>query len=136
MSSRFSGMIRGPSSLGLPMPSKMRPSISKETPSSKVRPRKRTLLPWRFIPAEPSKSWIKALVPSASRTRPRRRSPVERRISTSSSNLTFSTPSTSIKGPATSRMVIYSLSTLFTPYALDESVDFGGYIFFDGGEPI
>ena len=41
---RFSGMICGPSSLGLPSPSKTRPIISGDTPSVKPVPKKRALL--------------------------------------------------------------------------------------------
>ena len=46
-----SGRISGPSSIGRPRPSNTRPSISPDTPSSMLRPRNRTLLLLRLIPA-------------------------------------------------------------------------------------
>ena len=46
-----SGRISGPSSIGRPSPSKTRPSISPDTPSSMLRPRKRTLLLLKLMPA-------------------------------------------------------------------------------------
>ena len=108
MSRLSSGRISGPSSIVRPRPSKTRPSISSDTPSSMERPRKRTLLFERLIPVEASKSCTRASEPLISRTLQRRRSPFASSISPSSSYLTFSTLLTSIRGPATSCIVRYS----------------------------
>ena len=106
---RASGRISGPSSIGLPRPSNTRPSISSDTPSSMLRPRKRTLLLERLIPAELSKSCTSTSLPLTSSTLQRLVSPSASSISPSSSYVTPSTPRTSISGPATSCMVLYSL---------------------------
>ena len=44
MLSHFSGMMAGPSSMGRPKPSKTRPSMSCDTPSSMPLPRNLTLI--------------------------------------------------------------------------------------------
>ena len=109
MSRRSSGRISGPPSIGRPRPSNTRESISSDTPSSILLPRKRTLLLSRLIPVEASNSCTRALPSSISRTLQRRFSPFASSISPSSSYATSLTPRTSIRGPATSCMVLYSL---------------------------
>ena len=94
--------------MGRPSPSKTRPSISSDTPSSILRPRKRTLLLDKLIPVELSKSCTSTSLPSTSSTLQRLVSPSASSISPSSSYVTPSTPRTSISGPATSCMVLYS----------------------------
>ena len=110
---RSSGRISGPPSIGLPSPSKTRESISSETPNSMLLPRKRTLEDSRLIPVEDSNNCTSAFPSSISRTRQRRRSPFASSISPSSSYATSSTPRTSIRGPATSCMVLYSFGISF-----------------------
>jgi len=118
ISMRASGRISGPPSIGLPKPSNTRPSISSETPSSIVRPRKRTLLLERLIPVELSNNCTNALLPLISSTLQRRFSPLNSSISPSSLYATFSTPRTSINGPATSCMVLYSFGIRLPPLRL------------------
>ena len=115
MSSRRSGKISGPSSMGRPRPSKIRPSMSSLTPNSIVLPRKRTRLFERLMPVELSKSCTSALPSLISSTLQRRFSPFASSISASSSYVTFSTPFTSIRGPATSCMVLYSFGIRSPP---------------------
>ncbi len=110
ISIRFSGMISGPPSIGRPKPSKTRPSMSCETASSMERPKKRTLQSCRLMPEEPSNNCSKATSPLASKTRPRRVLPSPSLISANSPYLTSLTFSTSIKGPTSSRTVLYSFS--------------------------
>ena len=112
-----------PLSLGLPIPSNTLPSISSLTASSMLFPRKRAFAVDIFSPDEPSKSCTKALSPLISRTFPLRRSPLSCSISTSSSYLTPSTPSTSIKGPTTSLIVLYSLS-IAPSYPIKSEISF------------
>ena len=80
-----SGKISGPSSMGRPRPSKTRPSISSDTPSCMLLPRKRTLELDRLIPVEFSNNCTKALFPSISSTLHLRVSPFASSISASSS---------------------------------------------------
>lgn len=108
ISRRFSGKISGPPSIGLPRPSKTRLSISALTPSCMLLPKKRTLLLERLIPAEFSNNCTNALPPSISSTLQRRFSPFASSISPRSLYRTSSTPLTSIRGPATSSIVLYS----------------------------
>ena len=89
--SHFVRMISGPPSMGRPIPSKTRPSISGDTASSMPWPRKRTLLFQRLMPAEFSNSCTSTLLPLTSRTRQWRMSPLGSSISPSSS---YPTPST------------------------------------------
>ena len=112
ISMRASGRISGPSSIGRPRPSKTRPSISSDTPSSMLRPRKRTLLLDRLIPVELSKSCTSTSLPFTSSTLHRLVSPLASSISPSSSYVTPSTPRTSISGPATSCMLPVWFCTL------------------------
>ena len=108
-----SGIISGPLSFGLPIPSKTLPSISSETPISSGLPKNLAFVPFKFIPVEPSKICTMAFEPLISSTLPLLFSPVCNSISTNSSYLTPSTPSTTIKGPTTSVTVLYSLSILY-----------------------
>ena len=76
--------------------------MSGETPKSRLLPKKRTLLSERLIPVEASKSCTRALSPFTSNTLHLLISPFASSISPSSSYFTFSTPVTTIRGPATS----------------------------------
>ena len=102
-------MICGPRSLGLPEPSKTRPTMSSDTPSCWERPRNRTRAPWTSRPTVPSKTWTTACSVEMSRTWPRRRRPPAVSISTSSPNLTSATFSTMTSGPTMFDTVWYSL---------------------------
>ena len=84
MSKRALGMMGAPSSLGRPMPSNTRPSMSGDTASSMEWPRKRALASEIFSPWELSNSCTRALSPLTSSTRPERISPLACSISTSS----------------------------------------------------
>src|SRR5439155_1529339 len=94
MSTRFSGTIGGPPSIGSPAPPRMRPSISRETFSLIVSPRNLTV-DWRSIPALPSNTCTRTMSFDQSRTWPLFRDPSGRATSTRSPDPThsvFSTP--------------------------------------------
>ena len=87
-----------------------RPSQASPTPMRIGWPEKRTAVPVVAMPAVPSSTWITARSRSRSRTTPWR-SPSARRISTSSSHPTSSTPATTSSGPSTRRMSVYSMGS-------------------------
>ena len=118
ISKYFSGKISGPPSIGLPIPLKIRPTISSDTGNSSGRPVKRTLAFSRLIPLEPSNSCTIALSSCTSKTCPWRLVPSWSWISTSSLKCTPSTCSTIIKGPTTSLTVRYSLITFIVRSSL------------------
>ena len=120
---RFSGMTGAPLSRGRPIPSKTLPSISSLTPSSMLLPKNLALAVEICNPEDPSKSCTSALSPLISRTLPFLLSPSDCSISTSSSYLTPSTPSTSIRGPTTSLIVLYSFSIL-SSYPMRSEISF------------
>src|SRR5437870_1192636 len=108
MSTRFSGTIGGPPSIGSPAPLRMRPSMSCDTFSLIVSPRNFTV-DWRSIPAVPSNTWTTTMSFEESRTCPRFRVPSGRPTSTSSPYPTHSVFSTKMRGPAISVIVRYSV---------------------------
>src|SRR5437667_104663 len=124
MSTRFSGTIGGPPSIGSPAPLRMRPSISRETFSLIVSPRNFTV-DWRSIPAVPSNTWTTTMSFAESRTCPRFRDPSGRPTSTSSPYPTHSVFSTKISGPAISVMVRYSVGISGGPQSLELVVHLG-----------
>src|SRR6266699_2826465 len=101
-------MILGPPSVGRPLPSKMRPSMSCETGSLTVSPVKRTLVAETSSPDVPSKIWTTATPPPTSRTCPLLSSPLGVLILASSPYPTPLTCSTKMSGPDISRTVLYS----------------------------
>src|SRR5438445_1673334 len=118
MSTRFSGTIGGPPSMGSPAPLRMRPSMSCETFSSIVSPRNFTV-DMRSIPAVPSNTWTTTMSFEESRTCPRFRVPSGRFTSTSSPYPTHSVFSTKIRGPAISVIVRYSFGISRRPQFLE-----------------
>src|SRR5438309_11046509 len=118
MSTRFSGTIGGPPSIGSPAPLRMRPSMSCETFSLIVSPRNFTV-DWRSIPAVPSNTWTTTMSFEESRTCPRFRVPSGRFTSTSSPYPTHSVFSTKIRGPAISVIVRYSFGISRRPPLLE-----------------
>src|SRR6267143_1902492 len=108
ISTRFSGTIGGPPSIGSPAPLRIRPSMSRDTLSLIVSPRNFTV-DWRSIPAVPSKIWTTTMSFEESRTWPRLREPSGRPTSTSSPYPTHSVFSTKMRGPAISVIVRYSV---------------------------
>src|SRR5438094_1085715 len=101
-------MILGPPSVGRPLPSKIRPSMSCETGSLTVSSVKRMLVDTISSPLVPSKTWTTATPPPTSRTWPLRSSPLGVLIFASSPYPTPRTDSTKISGPDISRTVLYS----------------------------
>src|SRR6266705_892233 len=101
-------MILGPPSVGRPLPSKIRPSMSCETGSLTVSPVKRTLVAETSSPDVPSKLWTTATPPPTSRTCPLLSSPLGVLILASSPYPTPLTCSTKMSGPDISRTVLYS----------------------------
>src|SRR5438128_10497288 len=118
ISTRFSGTIGGPPSIGSPAPLRMRPSISRDTFSLIVSPRNFTV-DWRSIPAVPSNTWTTTMSFEESRTCPRFRVPSGRFTSTSSPYPTHSVFSTKISGPAISVIVRYSFGISRRPQFLE-----------------
>src|SRR5437879_3410289 len=101
-------MILGPPSVGRPLPSKIRPSMSCETGSLTVSPVKRTVVAETSSPDVPSKIWTTATPPPTSSTCPLRSSPLGVLILASSPYPTPLTCSTKMRGPDISRTVLYS----------------------------
>src|SRR5437660_8266012 len=101
-------MILGPPSVGRPLPSKIRPSMSCETGSLTVSPVKRTVVAETSSPDVPSNIWTTATPPPTSRTCPLRSSPLGVLILASSPYPTPLTDSTKMRGPDISRTVLYS----------------------------
>src|SRR5213596_182318 len=124
MSTRFSGTIGGPPSIGSPAPLRMRPSISRETFSLIVSPRNFTV-DWRSIPAVPSNTCTTTMSFDESRTWPLFRDPSGRPTSTSSPYPTHSVFSTKISGPAISVMVRYSVGISGSPQSFELIVHLG-----------
>src|SRR6266705_985846 len=124
ISTRFSGTIGGPPSIGSPAPLRMRPSISRDTFSLIVSPRNLTV-DWRSIPAVPSNTCTTTMSFDESRTCPRFRDPSGRPTSTSSPYPTHSVFSTKISGPAISVMVRYSVGISGGPHSLELVVHLG-----------
>src|SRR2546426_3725833 len=118
MSTRFSGTIGGPPSMGSPAPLRMRPSMSCETFSLIVSPRNFTV-DWRSIPAVPSNTWTTTMSFEESSTWPRFRVPSGRFTSTSSPYPTHSVFSTKIRGPAITVIVRYSFGISRCPQFLE-----------------
>ena len=81
MSSRFSGMMSGPPSMGFPAPLMMRPTMSLETASLSVVPRNFTTL-WVSMPCVPSKTCTTTTSSEVSSTCPVRTSPLDKVIFT------------------------------------------------------
>ena len=105
----FFADISGILSIGFPNPLNVLPIISSETFNLMLCPKNLTLLCFGLIPKPASKSCTKAFFSSISKTLQSLFSPLCNIISPISSKQTFSTSSTSIKGPATSFIVLYSL---------------------------
>src|SRR5216117_2402298 len=101
-------MILGPPSVGRPLQSNIRPSMSCETGSLTVSPVKRMLVDAISSLLVPSKTWTTATPPPTSRTWPLRSSPLGVLIFASSPYPTPRTDSTKISGPDISRTVLYS----------------------------
>src|SRR2546426_5014087 len=118
MSTRSSGTIGGPPSIGSPEPLRIRPSMSRETFSLIVSPRNFTV-DWRSIPAVPSNTWTTTISFEESRTCPRFRAPSGSVTSTSSPYPTHSVFSTKIRGPAISVIVRYSFGISHRPQLLE-----------------
>src|SRR5436853_144176 len=108
ISTRFSGTIGGPPSMGSPAPLRIRPSMSRDTFSLIVSPRNFTV-DCRSIPAVPSNTWTTTMSFEESRTWPRFRDPSGRPTSTSSPYATQAVFSTKRRGPAISVIVRYSV---------------------------
>src|SRR6266705_2266153 len=124
MSTRFSGTIGGPPSIGSPAPLRIRPSMSRDTFSLIVSPRNFTV-EFRSIPAVPSNTWTTTMSFDESRTCPRFRDPSGRPTSTSSPYPTHSVFSTKISGPAISVIVRYSVGISGGPQSLELVVHLG-----------
>lgn len=60
----------GPLSIALPDPSKIRPSISSDTPSFKLSPLNSTFVFLTSIPGVPSKTWTMARLPVKGEKKP------------------------------------------------------------------
>ena len=108
MSRKASGTISPESSIGSPMPLRMRPSISRVTRTRMLLPRKRTVASPVPMPCDDSKSCTRARPVDASRTWPRRMLPSASSTSASSPNLTSSILSTISSGPSSPSTVRYS----------------------------
>src|SRR6267378_1282475 len=124
ISTRFSGTIGGPPSIGSPAPLKIRPSMFRDTFNLIVSPRNLTVAR-RSIPAVPSNTWTTTMSFEESRTWPRLRTPSGRPTSTSSPYPTHSVFSTKISGPAISVIVRYSVGMSRSPQALEFVVHLG-----------
>src|SRR2546426_1486485 len=124
ISTRFSGTIGGPPSIGSPAPLRIRPSMSRDTFSLIVSPRNFTM-DARSIPAVPSNTCTTTMSFEASRTWPRFRDPSGRPTSTSSPYPTHSVFSTKIRGPAISVIVRYSVGISGGPQSLELVVHLG-----------
>src|SRR2546426_2299071 len=118
ISTRFSGTIGGPPSIGSPAPLRIRPSMSRDTFSLIVSPRNFTI-DARSIPAVPSNTCTTTISFEESRTWPRFREPSGRPTSTSSPYPTHSVFSTKIRGPAISVIVRYSVGISRRPQSLE-----------------
>src|SRR5438093_5466894 len=118
MSTRFSGTIGGPPSIGSPAPLRIRPSMSRDTFSLIVSPRNFTV-EFRSIPAVPSNTWTTTMSFDVSRTWPRFRTPSGSATSTSSPYPTHSVFSTKTSGPAISVIVRYSFGISGRPQFLE-----------------
>src|SRR3989454_5818087 len=118
ISTRFSGTIGGPPSIGSPAPLRIRPSMSRDTFSLIVSPRNFTM-DARSIPAVPSNTCTTTMSFEVSRTCPRLRDPSGRPTSTSSPYPTHSVFSTKIRGPAISVIVRYSVGISRRPQPLE-----------------
>src|SRR6267378_4668345 len=118
ISTRFSGTIGGPPSMGSPAPLRIRPSMSRDTFSLIVSPRNFTV-DCRSMPAVPSNTWTTTMSFDESRTRPRLRVPSGRPTSTSSPYPTHSVFSTKMSGPAISVIVRYSVGISGCPQVLE-----------------
>src|SRR6266568_295759 len=125
-------MILGPPSVGRPLPSKIRPSMSCETGSLTVSPVKRTLVAETSSPDVPSNIWTTATPPPTSRTCPLLSSPLGVLILASSPYPTPLTCSTKMSGPDISRTVLYSRPASDT--VLDRQFEnfLEWYVFVDG----
>src|SRR5712691_7607119 len=124
ISTRFSGTIGGPPSMGSPAPLKIRPSMSRDTFSLIVSPRNFTV-DCRSMPAVPSNTCTTTMSFDESRTCPRLRVPSGRPTSTSSPYLTHSVFSTKMSGPAISVIVRYSVGLSGGPQSLEFVVHLG-----------
>src|SRR5213594_451775 len=118
ISTRFSGTIGGPPSMGSPAPLRILPSMSRDTFSLIVSPRNFTVEA-RSIPAVPSNTCTTTISFEESRTWPRFRDPSGRPTSTSSPYPTHSVFSTKIRGPAISVIVRYSVGISRRPQFLE-----------------
>src|SRR3989304_3312576 len=107
-------MIRGPPSIGFPLPSSILPNRSLETANLTVSPMKRTLVEETSRPEVPSKTCTTAKSLRTSNTCPLLSSPAGVRIRTSSPNPTPFTFWTQSRGPEISLTVEYSLTTTDT----------------------
>src|SRR3989454_1331160 len=128
ISTRFSGTIGGPPSMGSPAPLRILPSMSRDTFSLIVSPRNFTVEA-RSIPAVPSNTWTTTMSFEESRTCPRFRVPSGRPTSTSSPYPTHSVFSTKISGPAISVIVRYSVGISRGPQPLELLVHLGEGLF-------
>src|SRR6056297_1908435 len=117
MSSRRSGTISGPPSMGWPDPSRTRPSRSSVTGIFMVSPRKRTE-DSRSMPSVPSNTWMETRPSLDSSTWPRSVSPSGVSISTISSYPMGSSTSANTSGPLISVMVWYSFMLVLLPELL------------------
>src|SRR5881409_2154759 len=123
-STRFSGTIGGPPSIGSPAPLKIRPSMSRDTFNLIVSPRNFTV-DCRSIPAVPSNTCTTTMSFDESRTCPLLRDPSGRPTSTSSPYPTHSVFSTKMSGPAISVIVRYSVGISGGPQSLELVVHLG-----------
>src|SRR6266480_4133011 len=124
ISTRFSGTIGGPPSMGSPAPLRIRPSMSRDTFSLIVSPRNFTV-DCRSMPAVPSKTWTTTMSFDESRTCPRLRVSSGRPTSTSSPYPTHSVFSTKMSGPAISVIVRYSVGISGRSQSLEFLVHLG-----------
>src|SRR3989449_4679212 len=128
ISTRFSGTIGGPPSIGSPAPLKIRPSMSRDTFNLIVSPRNFTV-DCRSMPAVPSNTCTTTMSLDESRTCPRFRVPSGRPTSTSSPYPTHSVFSTKIRGPAISVIVRYSVGISGRSQPLEFLVHLGEGLF-------
>src|SRR5437016_13663488 len=124
ISTRFSGTIGGPPSIGSPAPLRIRPSMSRDTFSLIVSPRNFTV-DCRSMPAVPSNTWTTTISFEESRTCRRLRVPSGRPTSTSSPYPTPSSFSTKMTGPAISVIVRYSVGISGRSQSLEFLVHLG-----------
>ena len=108
MSKKASARTSGPSSIGFPLPLKMRPSMSLDTGVFRISPVNVHDVCLLSIPLVPSKTWTTAFSPSTSRTWPLRMVPSPSLRLTISANFGFFTRSRTTKGPLTPLTVLYS----------------------------